>query len=135
MSIDLDIQEKLAELPAATKVTERSDGLWMDALELDSLPLANMIKSLEGRLITISAVPLKNGETELIYHFALGKNQLNIKLYTKANQVNSITPVLPAANWIEREIHDLFGVGFVGHPNMERLIRPVQLREGFFREG
>ena len=130
-----DLQKEMAALPGAGKIEARPDGLWMDAPELDCLALAGMIRSLEGRLITITGLPSTKSEIELVYHFALGKNQINVKLHTKDNQAVSITPVLPAANWIEREIHDLYGVVFTGHPNLERIIRPVQIREGFFREG
>ncbi len=38
--------------------------------------------------------------------------------------VDSITPVVPAANWAEREIRDLLGIKFRGHPNLERLVLP-----------
>ena len=41
--------------------------------------------------------------------------------------VPSVTPVWRAANWYEREAHDLFGVGFDGHPDLS----PLLLYEGF----
>lgn len=37
-------------------------------------------------------------------------------------QVASATPIWPAANWLEREVYDLFGVVFVGHPNLTRIL-------------
>jgi NADH:ubiquinone oxidoreductase subunit C len=39
-------------------------------------------------------------------------------------EVDSITPVIKGAAFIEREIHDLFGVKFRGHPSLKRLILP-----------
>jgi Ni,Fe-hydrogenase III component G len=36
--------------------------------------------------------------------------------------IDSIAPVVPAANWIEREMHDLLGAQFRNHPDMRRLI-------------
>lgn len=42
----------------------------------------------------------------------------------EAAPVASVTPFWPAANWYEREIHDLFGVNFSGHPNLKRLLMP-----------
>jgi NADH/F420H2 dehydrogenase subunit C len=39
-------------------------------------------------------------------------------------QVPTVSSVWPSANWQEREVWDLFGIVFTGHPNLERLITP-----------
>jgi len=39
-------------------------------------------------------------------------------------QPSTLVPIWPAANWLEREIFDLFGIGFHGHPNLKRILLP-----------
>jgi NADH-quinone oxidoreductase subunit C len=39
-------------------------------------------------------------------------------------QPSTLVPIWPAANWLEREIFDLFGITFLGHPNLKRILLP-----------
>jgi NADH:ubiquinone oxidoreductase subunit C len=129
-----ELQNQLQKLPGAGPLQNRPDGIWMDASDLDVLALAGLMKSIEARLTAISAVSIENNETEIMYHFAVGGQAINVKTRTTANAIASISAVFKAANWSERENHDLFGVDFSGHPNLARLIRPPQLADGFFRQ-
>ena len=52
---------------------------------------------------------------------------LKVDLSPDDPSINSVTSVWPGANWYERESHDLFGVFFVGHPNL----KPLLLYDGF----
>lgn len=38
--------------------------------------------------------------------------------------IASVVPLFPVANWFEREVYDLFGIKFVGHPNLTRILMP-----------
>jgi len=68
---------------------------------------------------------------EVVYHlFSLkSRERVRIKVPVPENDpvVDSITPLWWGANWLEREVFDLFGIRFRGHPNLERLL----LWEGF----
>ena len=132
--MSFELRNQLQLLPGAGPLQNRPDGIWMDAADLNVLALAELMKNIEARLTTISAISIENNETEIIYHFAVGGQAINAKTRTKSNVIPSITTVYKAANWSERENHDLFGVDFTGHPNLKRLIRPHQLAEGFFRQ-
>jgi NADH-quinone oxidoreductase subunit C len=62
---------------------------------------------------------------EMVYHvFALAaKKRLRIKLSLPDDRpsVDSLTAVWKNANWLEREVYDMFGIHFEGHPDLRRL--------------
>ncbi len=62
---------------------------------------------------------------EVVYNlFSIDKNErVRLKVATK-DAVETVTGVWPAANWLEREVFDLFGVNFINHPDMRRLLLP-----------
>ena len=81
---------------------------------------------------------------QIVYHLLSHtlKQRLRFSVLVDENDpsVDSITPVWPAANFSEREIFDLFGVRFGGHPNLRRILLPDDfqgnpLRKDFPVEG
>lgn len=105
----------------------------MEAPDLDVLSLASAMLAQGARLMTMTGMARPDGETDLIYHYFLDGQAYHFKTQTFRQTKPSIAVLLPAANWIEREIQDLFAVHFEGHPSPERLVRPPQLEAGFFR--
>jgi NADH-quinone oxidoreductase subunit C len=64
---------------------------------------------------------------EIVYNlFSISENErVRLKLTTTAERgVESVTGVWPAANWMEREVFDLFGIVFHNHPDLRRLLLP-----------
>jgi NADH-quinone oxidoreductase subunit C len=50
--------------------------------------------------------------------------QVRIKLNGNSPKVDSIHGIYPVANWKEREVYDLFGIRFTGHPDLRRMVMP-----------
>jgi NADH-quinone oxidoreductase subunit C len=81
-------------------------------------------------LTDVAAVDMWPGEPriELIYHFlSLGRMQLlrlKVSLPRESPHVRTLSGIWPSANWLEREVWDLFGVVFEGHPDLRRLLMP-----------
>lgn len=70
--------------------------------------------------------PEQEIELGIIYHLhnLVDNKRLRLKIFvTKANpQVESIVSVFSGANWMERETFDFYGIDFVGHPNLIRIL-------------
>jgi NADH-quinone oxidoreductase subunit C len=77
------------------------------------------------RLSIATGIDTREG-IEIIYHFSYDEagTYYNIKTVVPKDdaKIKSLAPFLPAANWIEREIHELLGVDFIGHPNLKPLL-------------
>ena len=65
---------------------------------------------------------------EVVYHLLSLQNKERVRLKVRLDgdspTVDSAVAVWPAANYFEREIFDLFGIRFSGHPNLERILMP-----------
>jgi NADH dehydrogenase I D subunit len=64
----------------------------------------------------------------MVYHLLSfdppGRLRLKVELTGKDPVTQTITDVWPSANWYEREVHDMFGISFEGHPDIRPLIIP-----------
>jgi len=64
---------------------------------------------------------------EVVYHLTAMQPaaRVRVKVRLAAGQtVPSATALWPAANWLEREVYDLFGIRFDGHPDLRRILLP-----------
>ncbi len=75
----------------------------------------------------ITAVDRKT-DLELIYSFYSMKKRFDVKLKARLPlddlTIESLTRFWKSADWLEREIYDLFGVRFLNHPNLRRILNP-----------
>lgn len=81
---------------------------------------------------------------ELNYHLVSMSRKERLRLQVRLGGsdpvIDSLFPVWPGANWLEREIFDLFGIQFTGHPDLRRILLPdnwegYPLRKDFPVEG
>jgi NADH-quinone oxidoreductase subunit C len=85
----------------------------------------HLFKELGYRFIIASALHTKKG-FEIFYHFSQDSSGLVLNLHVLLDpikpEIESLSNMFEATNWIEREMHELFGIDFLNHPNQEALI-------------
>ena len=79
------------------------------------------------QLIDITAVdyPEKDRRFKLVYLLLSHENnqRVIIDFYVKENDIiSSITSIFPSANWMEREVFDMYGIEFKDHPNLRKIL-------------
>ena len=79
------------------------------------------------QLIDITAVdyPEKEKRFKIVYLLLSHEKNLRIVINTHINEkvvVPSITKIFPSANWMEREVFDMYGVSFKDHPDLRRIL-------------
>ncbi len=75
--------------------------------------------------ITAVDYPTRNNRFEIVYNLLSVRHNSRIRVKTYADDatpIASITSLYDGANWYEREVYDLFGVFFVGHPDLRRIM-------------
>jgi Ni,Fe-hydrogenase III large subunit/Ni,Fe-hydrogenase III component G len=93
---------------------------------------------LKGRFVITAATDRRatDGKFAVTHFFSLDPQKIFLALTTRVpegqEEVASITPVVPAANWAERECQDLIGVKMVGHPDPRRLVVADDWPEGLY---
>ena len=126
--------EKLINSELSSKVQSSSinnEELLIEINDKDLIDTVQFLKLNENckfkQLIDIAGVdyPENDKRFELIYLFLSHENNTRIKLLIKfeINQtINSITKIFPSANWMEREVFDMYGIKFKNHPDLRRIL-------------
>ena len=136
------VLEGLAENPAVKAVLAWKQEALLDAkFDRDELTLTIATDQICAAAATVQAAGYNAFEDmtavdwfpsdprfQLSYHIVSHQHKERIRLRVMVGgdspAVESITPVWPAANFYEREVFDLFGIGFEGHPNLRRIMMP-----------
>ena len=94
-----------------------------------------VFKDLGARFNIASGVDLRH-HMEILYHFTIEEINLLISLRVKLSkeklEIDSLAPIFKGANWIEREMHELLGINFKGHPELKRLLLSDDWPEGIY---
>ena len=126
--------EKLINSELSSKINHSSitnEELLIEISENNLVDVIQFLKSNEKckfkQLIDIAGVdyPEKEKRFELIYLFLSHENNIRIKLLIKleiSQTINSITKIFPSANWMEREVFDMYGIKFKNHPDLRRIL-------------
>ena len=126
--------EKLINSELSSKIQNsfiRNDELLIEIRVDDLADIVQFLKSNENckfkQLIDIAGVDYPENEKrfELVYLLLSHENNTRIKILIKfqINQIiNSLTKIFPSANWMEREVFDMYGIKFKNHPDLRRIL-------------
>ena len=134
MSTTLNDLEKAVNsgLTTAVKKSEINFGqLYIDINFEDIISTILFLKTNQKckfrQLIDITAVdyPQKEKRFKIVYLLLSHENNLRLIINTNIDEkgiIPSITKIFPSANWMEREVFDMYGISFKDHPNLKRIL-------------
>lgn len=117
------------------KVFEKSHNrIYIDIKPENLVEIAGFIfKDLNARFIIASGMDNMDS-MEILYHFAFDSLNkivnLRVILDRAKPEVDSLTGIIKASSWIEREMCELLGINFKGHPNLKKLLLDDDWPEG-----
>ena len=134
--------EKIVNSELTSKIKKTSILFDELLIETDENELLNVIQFLKSnnklkfrQLIDIAGVDYPGDEKrfKLIYLLLSHENNLRLKLqinFEVDKKIPTLTKIFPSANWMEREVFDMYGIEFIDHPDLRRILTDYNF-EGF----
>ena len=134
MTLKLNELEKLVNSELTSKVKKTTitfNELSVDTTEEELINVILFLKSHEKlkfrQLIDIAGVdyPEEEKRFSLVYLLLSHEKNIRIKVTIKfeiGKKIHTITKIYPSANWMEREVFDMYGIEFTDHPDLRRIL-------------
>ena len=134
MSENFDKLEKHINSELTSKVQNsiiENGELLIEIDDKDLIEVVQFLKSDENlrfrQLIDIAGVDYPDQEKrfQLVYLFLSHEKNIRVKLSIRFDSkqiINSLTKIFPSANWMEREVFDMYGIKFKNHPDLRRIL-------------
>ena len=129
VTLEKKINSELTTKIKSSKI--KHNNIYLTIESEDLLDVTNFLKSNNNtkfrQLIDITAVDYPESLERFKMVYLLLSHELNkrvvLEFYINENQViSSITSIYPSANWMEREVCDMYGINFKNHPDLRRIL-------------
>ena len=130
----LNMLEKSVNAELSSKISSSKINFGQLLFKIPVSEIIEVIKFLKldnkfkfSQLIDIAAIDYPNEEKrfELVYLLLSIENNLRVKISVQFEineKIPSIVKIFPSANWMEREIFDMYGIKFINHPDLRRIL-------------
>ena len=134
MSITISDLEKIVNSGLTTNVIKSEINFEQLYLDIDVKDIISTILFLKTndkcrfkQLIDITAVDFPNRESRFKIVYLLLSHESNLRIIVNTNiddkkMLPSLTKIFPSANWMEREVFDMYGISFKDHPDLRRIL-------------
>ena len=134
MSITISDLEKIVNSGLTTNVIKSEINFGQLYLDIDVKDIISTILFLKAndkcrfkQLIDITAVDFPNRESRFKIVYLLLSHESNLRIIVNTNiddkkMLPSLTKIFPSANWMEREVFDMYGISFKDHPDLRRIL-------------